>query len=77
MTHAQEEVHEMIDDFKHYGMTETQAMFATLKIIQARYAEALVNAPMGSRPDYWGRAMDYFSKLVNGMDYETLHTSTR
>lgn len=77
MTHAQNEVHELIDDFKHYGMTETQAMFATLRVIQARYAEALLNAPMGSRPDYWGRAMDYFSKLVNKESDEAVHNSTR
>lgn len=64
MTHAQNEVHELIDDFKNYGLTEAQAMLATLRVIQARYAEALLNAPMGSRPDYWGKAMDHLQKLT-------------
>ena len=64
MTHAQKEVTEYIDGFKHFGMTENQAMFATLKVLQAKYSEALINAPMGSRVSHWEQAMDYLQKLV-------------
>lgn len=65
MTHEQKEVNEYIDGFKEFGMTETQAMFATLKVLQAKYSEALVNAPMGSRVSHWEKALDYLQKLVS------------
>lgn len=65
MTHEQKEVNEYIDGFKEFGMTETQAMFATLKVLQAKYSEALVNAPMGSRASHWEKALDYLQKLVS------------
>lgn len=65
MTHAQKEVTEYIDGFKEFGMTETQAMFATLKVLNARYSEALINAPMGSRVDFWEKAIDYLQQIVN------------
>ena len=64
MTHAQNEVHELIDAFKEFGMSDNQAMFATLKVLNARYSEALVNAPMGSRLEFWEKAIDYLQKLV-------------
>ena len=77
MTHEQNEVHLMIDDFKHYGLSQTQAMFATMRVIQARCSEALLNAPSGSRFDYWSKAMDYLQNIVDNTSYEAVHNSTR
>ena len=77
MTHAQNEVHELIDAFKEFEMTETQAMFATLKVLQGRYREALINGYTGSRPSYWDKAMDYLEELVNKKRDEAVHSSTR
>lgn len=65
MNHAQIEVTELLDGFKEFGMTDTQAMFATLRVLQARYSEALVNAPMGSRVSQWEKAIDYLQNLLN------------
>ena len=64
MTHEQKEVNEFIDGFKEFGMTENQARFATFKVIEAKYREAFVNAPMGSRVSYWEKAIDYLRELV-------------
>lgn len=77
MTHAEKEVDELMAELKEFGLTNAQAMYATFKIIQARLSEATLNAPSGHRPIYWGRSMDYFSKLVNKESDEAVHTSTR
>lgn len=65
MNHAQNEVTELLEGFKEFGMTETQAMFATLKVLQSRYNEAMINAPLGSRISYWEKAIDYLQKIIN------------
>lgn len=65
MNHAKNEVTELLEGFKQFGMTETQAMFATLKVLQSRYSEALINAPLGSRISYWEKAIDYLQNLIN------------
>ena len=64
MTHEQKEVNDYIDGFKEFGMTDNQAMFATFKVLEAKYREALVNAPMGSRVSYWEKAIDYLRELA-------------
>lgn len=65
MTHEESQVHEYIDGFKEFGMNDNQAMFATLTVLQAKYSEALINAPMGSRVEFWDRAIDYLQHIVN------------
>lgn len=65
MEHAKKEVTELLEGFKEFGLNDNQAMFATLKVLQAKYSEALVNAPMGSRASHWEKALDYLQKLVN------------
>ena len=64
MTHEESQVHEYIDGFKEFGMNNDQAMFATLTVLQAKYSEALINAPMGHRVDFWDRALDYLGTLI-------------
>ena len=70
MDHAQKEVNELLEGFKEFGMNDNQAMFATLKVLQAKYSEALVNAPMGSRVSHWEKAIDYLQNLVKERNEE-------
>lgn len=58
MTHEQKEADYLIEAFKEFGMDDTNALLASKQVAIARYSEALINAPAGSRVEHWERVID-------------------
>lgn len=64
MTREHNEASNLVDGFMDFGMTKEEALFASKKVADGRYGEALINAPNGSRVEYWERVIDVLDAMM-------------
>lgn len=63
MTTQERQALELIADFGDMGLDYDKALLASIKVVEARYSEAIVHSTESSRVDHWDNVLDVLNKL--------------